>query len=269
MFQVFASTCDTLHEPIIADIDFELDIDGRTARAHIDGVVEMRGAPILNPVTGAEHRVRIVQPNGFEFAEAEIGRGWSKTQGPGQLRARRQLWAIRPYSSLPERLVALKSMSGTAVERVFRHEGMVVAAALCLLTLLAWLVPPGRRRHRHGPRRHERLADAASAAAGAWLRLDALYWLVAFFMWVVMMVAMMLPSASPMVLLYARVVRQAESQGRASRAAASIAAFASAYFSLWILFSLLAVTAQWALERLRRPVGDDELARNRRSRERC
>ena len=82
VFQVFASTCDTLHEPIIADIDFELDIDGRTARAHIAGVVEMRGAPILNPVTAAEHRVRIVQPNGFEFAEAEIGRGWSKTQGP-------------------------------------------------------------------------------------------------------------------------------------------------------------------------------------------
>jgi hypothetical protein len=45
-------------------------------------VVETRGAPILNPITGGEHRVRIVQPNGFEFAEAEIGRGWSKTQGP-------------------------------------------------------------------------------------------------------------------------------------------------------------------------------------------
>jgi hypothetical protein len=26
--------------------------------------------------------VRIVQPDGFEFAEAEIGRGWSKTMGP-------------------------------------------------------------------------------------------------------------------------------------------------------------------------------------------
>ena len=82
MFQVFASTCDTLHEPIIADIDFELDVDGRTARALIDGVLETRGAPILNPVTGAEHRVRIEQPNGFEFTVAEIGRGWSKTKGP-------------------------------------------------------------------------------------------------------------------------------------------------------------------------------------------
>jgi hypothetical protein len=32
--------------------------------------------------TGGEHRVRIVQPNGFEFAEAEIGRGWAKITGP-------------------------------------------------------------------------------------------------------------------------------------------------------------------------------------------
>jgi hypothetical protein len=82
VFQVFAATCDTLHDPLVADIDFELDIDGRTARANIEGVLAMRGEPILNPVTGAEHRVRIMQPNGFEFAEAEIGRGWSKTEGP-------------------------------------------------------------------------------------------------------------------------------------------------------------------------------------------
>jgi hypothetical protein len=82
VFQVFASTTDTVHEPIVADIDFELDIDGRTARARIEGVLETRGAPIVNPVTGAEHRVRIEQPNGFEFTVAEIGRGWSKTNGP-------------------------------------------------------------------------------------------------------------------------------------------------------------------------------------------
>ena len=81
VFQVFASTCDRLHEPIIADIEFELDVDGRTARARIDGVLETRGAPILNPITGAEHRVRIEQPNGFEFTTAEIGRGWSKAEG--------------------------------------------------------------------------------------------------------------------------------------------------------------------------------------------
>ena len=80
---MFASTCDKVHEPIIADIDFELDVDGRTRACQDQGAsVDMRGEPILNPVTGAEHRVRIVQPNGFEFAEAEIGRGWTKTEGP-------------------------------------------------------------------------------------------------------------------------------------------------------------------------------------------
>ena len=81
VYQVFSSTCDTFHEPAVADIDFELDIEGRKARAKIENLVEMRGEPILNPV-GGQHRVRIVQPNGFEFAEAEIGRGWSKITGP-------------------------------------------------------------------------------------------------------------------------------------------------------------------------------------------
>ena len=82
IFHVFASTVEEMHEPVFADIDFEVDVDARTARAKVDGLIESRGAPILNPVTGAEHRVRIVQPNGFEYAEAEIGRGWSKTGGP-------------------------------------------------------------------------------------------------------------------------------------------------------------------------------------------
>jgi hypothetical protein len=82
VFSVFSSTCEKLHEPIFADIEFEININGRIARAKIDGVLEMRGAPILNPVTGAEHRVRIQQPNGFEFQVAEIGRGWSKIDGP-------------------------------------------------------------------------------------------------------------------------------------------------------------------------------------------
>jgi len=82
VFNVFASTCEKMHDPIVADIEFELDIDGRKAKARIAGVMETRGAPILNPVTGAEHRVRIEQPDGFEFAVAEIGRGWSKATGP-------------------------------------------------------------------------------------------------------------------------------------------------------------------------------------------
>jgi len=82
VFQVFTLMSDTTYEPVFADIEFKLDVDGRTARAVIPGVIETRGEPILNPVTGAQHRIRIEQPEGFEFTVAEIGRGWSKTAGP-------------------------------------------------------------------------------------------------------------------------------------------------------------------------------------------
>jgi hypothetical protein len=82
IFNVFASTLEKVHEPIFADIDFEIDIARRRARLAIPGYVESRGEPILNPVTGAEHRIRIDSPNGFEFHLAEIGRGWSKAQKP-------------------------------------------------------------------------------------------------------------------------------------------------------------------------------------------
>lgn len=82
IFNVFASTLEKVHEPIFADIDFEIDIDRRRGRIVVPGYVESRGEPILNPITGAEHRVRIDSPNGFEFHLAEVGRGWSKTQKP-------------------------------------------------------------------------------------------------------------------------------------------------------------------------------------------
>ena len=82
IFNVFASTLEKVHDPISADIEFEVDIERRRSRIAVPGYMESRGEPILNPVTGAEHRVRIDSPNGFEFRLAEVGRGWSKTEQP-------------------------------------------------------------------------------------------------------------------------------------------------------------------------------------------
>jgi len=82
IFNVFASTLTKLHDPIFAPIDFQVDVAGRKARLVVKGVTEGRGEPILNPVTGAQHRVRIDMVGGFEYKLAEIGRGWSKTSGP-------------------------------------------------------------------------------------------------------------------------------------------------------------------------------------------
>ena len=84
IFQVFSTTLEKVHEPIFAPIDLEVDIGARRARVSVAGVTEGRGEPILNPVTGAEHRARIDLPNGFEYTLAEIGRGWTKVSKPIQ-----------------------------------------------------------------------------------------------------------------------------------------------------------------------------------------
>lgn len=82
MFQVFFSMLSKVHEPVFADIDFTVDIDKRLARLRVPGYIDQRGEPIVNPVTGAEHRIRIEPVGGFEFKKAEIGRGWTKAMGP-------------------------------------------------------------------------------------------------------------------------------------------------------------------------------------------
>jgi hypothetical protein len=81
-FQVFSTTLEKVHEPLFARIDFEVDVDGRKATLNVPGVIESRGEPIRNPVTGADHRARIDIPNGFEYVIAEVGRGWAKTSSP-------------------------------------------------------------------------------------------------------------------------------------------------------------------------------------------
>jgi predicted metal-binding membrane protein len=64
-----------------------------------------------------------------------------------------------------------------------------------------------------------------------------------------MMIAMMVPSAAPMILLYARVARDAPGRTAADTALGPSAAFAAGYLACWLIFSVLAVGLQFALER--------------------
>ena len=82
MFAVYAATIETMHEPVFADIDLELDIDARRGRMKIDNYVEMSGEPIRNKVSGEESRAQIVLPAGFEYEVADIGSASSRTRGP-------------------------------------------------------------------------------------------------------------------------------------------------------------------------------------------
>jgi len=70
---VYRSMCKTVHETLLKPIRFDVDVDARTARVSIPGVLESVGRPIVSPATGQEHRVRIDIPNGIEFEKAEIG----------------------------------------------------------------------------------------------------------------------------------------------------------------------------------------------------
>jgi predicted metal-binding membrane protein len=69
---------------------------------------------------------------------------------------------------------------------------------------------------------------------------------VMFVMWTVMMVGMMIPLAAPMILIYARVGRQA---ALPAKPLAATSFFAGGYLLAWTSFSLAATVGQWLLER--------------------
>ena len=73
------------------------------------------------------------------------------------------------------------------------------------------------------------------------------YAMLMFIMWWVMMIAMMLPSASPMILIFARVNRMQKAQGAPF---VPTTVFAAGYLVAWGLFSLVAAGLQWGLERM-------------------
>ena len=76
-----------------------------------------------------------------------------------------------------------------------------------------------------------------------------------FAMWAIMMIAMMLPSATPMILLFAALSRKTGQ----SRTSIHVAAFVSAYVAIWAAFSLVATLMQWGLleARLVSPMMDE------------
>jgi len=66
-------------------------------------------------------------------------------------------------------------------------------------------------------------------------------------MWAVMMVAMMLPSAAPMILLFAAITRRNRAKGHVM---APTGVFAGGYLVAWAGFSLAATGLQWGFDSL-------------------
>ncbi len=129
-------------------------------------------------------------------------------------------------------------MGASLLERGLRHDRALVVAGLLLVVVLSWaylFAGAGTMQDMDGM--------LMPMSAGPWTPAYALLMLL---MWSVMMAAMMLPSAAPMILLYARIAAGRQGSGQAALSAM----FALGYLAIWSAFSLAAVALQFALERL-------------------
>jgi predicted metal-binding membrane protein len=136
----------------------------------------------------------------------------------------------------------------TILETVLRRDRQAVIGALTVVIALSWiwiLLGAGVGM----PAIDTLLGSGAGDMAG--MMTPAVWTLgyaaVMFTMWWVMMAAMMLPSAAPILLLFARINRKEKVAGKPF---IPTGIFAAGYLVAWGGFSALATGMQWGLERL-------------------
>ncbi|PTM97491.1 DUF2182 domain-containing protein [Mycoplana dimorpha] len=154
-------------------------------------------------------------------------------------------------------------MAVSALDRILRRDRVIVALSLAAISALAWLyllslassmgdggMPvtgmndmSGMEGMQATPGMDMSGMAGSTGSPPAWSPGDAA---LVFTMWFVMMIGMMLPSAAPMLLLYARVGRHAAAQG-APFAATGV--FGAGYLAVWFGFSVTATLAQFLLDR--------------------
>lgn len=124
----------------------------------------------------------------------------------------------------------------TTIEAVARRDRVGVLVSLIGLTLLAWLYLVWEA---------ARMLDMSGMPMPAPWTFG--QFVMVFLMWAIMMVGMMIPSASPMILLYAQIARKHAERGRLLP---RIWIFTGGYLTVWTAFSLLATVLQMLLEQL-------------------
>jgi predicted metal-binding membrane protein len=132
----------------------------------------------------------------------------------------------------------------SAIERVVKRDRTIVLVALISVVLLSWVYVLA------GAGMGISAFEMTQMSGGAMGMMMSAQWSreyagVMFLMWWVMMIAMMLPSATPMVLLFAMVNRKQKEKGNAY---VPTVLFVSAYLAVWAWFSVVAVALQWGLE---------------------
>ncbi len=82
-FSVFGSTCSDVLDALYLPIEYEIDIEARTARLKIPGLIDTVGSPLINEFDGEEFHIALARAAGsFEFTYAELGQGTATVTGP-------------------------------------------------------------------------------------------------------------------------------------------------------------------------------------------
>jgi len=129
-------------------------------------------------------------------------------------------------------------MLSEVAENVLRRDRVIVLSGLAAITVLSWAYVLSLTSEM---RNIEMGAETAMPRMQAWGVAD---FALTFSMWGVMMVAMMTPSAAPMILMFAGVNRRRREQ-QVSYVPTSV--FLLGYLVVWAGFSVLVTTAQWGL----------------------
>lgn len=128
--------------------------------------------------------------------------------------------------------------SDSTADRAVRNDRILVISGVLVVVVLSWAYLFA------GAGTMQEMGDMLMPTSSApWTFRHALLMLV---MWAVMMAAMMLPSAVPMILLYATIARGRHARGE--RVAVS-GIFVLGYIAIWTAFSLGAVALQFGLEK--------------------
>jgi predicted metal-binding membrane protein len=131
-----------------------------------------------------------------------------------------------------------------AIERILRRDRVILIAGLVIITLLAWTYVINLSFQMTNTAMDNSLGMDISSTPmmpnmQAWHAEDFLFNLT---MWVVMMIAMMTPSAAPMILTFAGLNRRRNPNENTGNTAIS---FLAGYLTIWFSFSAIATLIQW------------------------
>ncbi|HMD61616.1 MAG TPA: DUF1326 domain-containing protein [Opitutaceae bacterium] len=85
IWQVFSTTVTKLLPTLFKPISLTVDMKARTAKLSVPGLIEGSAESIRNPMTKADHQIRVTLPTGFEFTESEFVSGSAKSAGQIEL----------------------------------------------------------------------------------------------------------------------------------------------------------------------------------------